>query len=167
MTHRSCIYASSALLWECIPVVNLPNKTFTTLYANTYVQMYKEYAEHTCDMLRVAGCVYCKSFIGTRVLCTVRSSPSMAHHGESPGFRYFPTISRQTSSINVTPISLAIVWYPIIIEYPNAAHIPFWQIPICYPKYSTMYLCVCIGGTGDKSFNWNTWLLTDFLLFKQ
>ncbi len=43
--------------------------------------------------------------------------------------------------MNVTPIRLAIALYPNIIEYPNAAHIPFSQIPISYPKYSTMYPC--------------------------
>ncbi len=33
--------------------------------------------------------------------CSVRNSPSMAHHGESPGFQYFRTISRQTFSMKV------------------------------------------------------------------
>ncbi len=39
--------------------------------------------------------------------------------------------------MNVTPIGLAIVRYPIIIEYPNAAH-SISQIPIL-SKYPTMY----------------------------
>ncbi len=97
----------------------------------------------------VPGCVCCKLFIGACFWCAVDRSPSMAHHGEISCFQLLRTILRQPFSMNVTPISLVIARYPIIIKYPNAAHIPFSQIPFCYPKYSTMYPCTCMGGTWD------------------
>ncbi len=52
-------------------------------------------------------------------------------------------ILRQTFSMNVTPISLAIVRYPIIIEYPNAAHIPFSQIAISWAFTSAIQCQLC------------------------
>ncbi len=61
--------------------------------------MYKQYAEHACDVLHnrwpVVRIVSCSSV--PVVWCAVRSSPSMAHHGENPGFQYFRTISTQYS----------------------------------------------------------------------
>ena len=46
--------------------------------------------------------------------------------------------------MNVTSISLTIVPYPIIIQYPNAAHIPLSLKPIRYPQYPIVYPCTCI-----------------------
>ena len=109
--------------------------------------MDKAYVEHTCDILQGRWPVLSivKLFIGERFWCVVRSSHSVAHHGKSPGFQSFCTTLRE-----ILRQLLKKAWRlhdPIIIEYPNAAHIPFSQIPICYPKYSTMYPCTCMGGT--------------------
>ncbi len=80
-----------------------------------------------------------------------------------PWLPVFSTNLGKTFSINVTSISLAIVPYPIIIQYPNAAHIPLSLKPIRYPQYPIVYPCTWVFSQIKVATD--TWWLTDFFVW--
>ncbi len=83
----------------------------------------------------VACSVHCKLFVSARAWSRALYIGHIEWlNVEAPASSLFTQIWDKKFSINV--ISMAILPYPIIIKYPNAAHILFSLASILYPKYS-------------------------------
>ena len=112
------------------------------------------YLSYITGLVRASA--YCKLFVGARF-----GELYVWFNGSSWWKPRLPVSHNSETNIlyewyMCTLVSLENARYLIIFEYPNAAHTPFSQIPICYSKYSTVYPSTCMGGT------WNTWWLSDF-----